>query len=152
MVNAFQTTHGMAKTPTYSIWQHIRQRCLNPTADDYELYGGRGIKICEAWNDFATFYADMGERPKGMSIERIDNNGDYTPENCKWATPREQASNRRTNRRISIGGETKTLTEWRNHYGIRDETVRFRLKRGWPIERALSEPVNLHHSHTRPIL
>ena len=92
--------HGMCKTATYKAWQHLIDRCKNPNDKKYKYYGGRGIKICERWlsenNGFVNFFADMGEKPKGLTLERMDNDGNYEPGNCKWATYKEQNNNQRS--------------------------------------------------------
>lgn len=93
------TIHGHARrtqrTPTYTVWKGMHQRCTNPKSSVYKYYGGRGISVCARWDNFENFLADMGERPKGLSIDRIDNDGDYQPKNCRWATQSMQVSNRR---------------------------------------------------------
>ena len=94
-VSAAQVKHGMSRTSTYHIWQTMRQRCSNPNATAYASYGGRGITVCDRWQEFENFLADMGERPEGLSLERVNNNGNYEPGNCVWATRKAQAANRR---------------------------------------------------------
>lgn len=132
-------THGQSKTPTYRIWADMRNRCENPNNTAHKDYGGRGIKVCERWADFPAFVADMGKRPAGMTIDRVDTNGDYEPSNCRWTTMTEQQRNRRNNHRLRFRGETLTIAEWSERTGIRQATISMRLHRyGWPVERALT--------------
>jgi hypothetical protein len=132
-------SHGMSKSPTYSTWENMKQRCLNPKSSQYEFYGGRGIRICDEWvASFENFLNDMGERPKDSTIDRIDFNGDYTPLNCRWSNTETQARNRRTSKTLILNGESKTLAEWCSIYNIKRNTVNGRLQRGWTIEKALT--------------
>lgn len=135
-------THGRSQTTEYRIWNGIRQRCENPRRRFYPAYGGRGIAVCEHWKSFANFYADMGPRPSARhTIERVDNSGNYEPTNCVWATRTNQARNRRSNRLVIFGGESRTLAEWVELADLPYPTVWARLLKGWPIARALITPV-----------
>lgn len=134
-------THGLSRRHhrAYRIWKDMRQRCNNPNNSRYSDYGGRGVKVCDRWNDFANFIADMGDPPKLHSIDREDVNGNYEPNNCAWKTSKQQANNKRTNRVIEHNEEFKTLAQWCEIYDIEPSKVRYRLKQGWPTERAFSK-------------
>jgi len=135
-------THGKRFTKVYRSWLHMKDRCLNPRSNSFAYYGGRGITVCDRWRDsFEAFYADMGDPLPGLSLDRIDNDGDYSPENCRWATLRQQANNTRANRTITFNGKTRTLIQWARITGIDRGIIADRRNRGWPIERALTEPV-----------
>ena len=125
-------THGKCFSKAYASWNQMVQRCSNPNNQAYALYGERGIMVCEQWKKFENFYADMGDRPKGLTIERIDNNVGYSPSNCKWATYMEQNRNRRDNRTIKHQGEERCLSEWAEIVGINSSTLDGRLKRHPP--------------------
>lgn len=127
--------HG-SSTPTYFSWRSMRYRCRSPKSHGYPHYGGRGITYCARWESFDNFYDDMGERPPGRSLDRIDVNGHYSPENCKWSTLREQLNNQRRSRHISHAGETKTIGMWAEGLGLQFGTLWRRLQR-MPPERAL---------------
>jgi len=134
--------HEIINTPVYKVWENMKSRCLNTNknSDDYKRYRGRGIKICKQWMEFKNFYADMGKKPKGLTLERIDNNGDYCKENCRWATKREQANNTRRNRLITYNSKTKTVAQWARVAGVKYTTFWVRLyKLNWSLKRALNE-------------
>ena len=134
--------HRRSRTPIYKTWQSMKERCHNPTCHAYPLYGGRGITVCERWrNSFDAFLEDMGERPVGMSIDRIDNNKGYEPSNCRWATVIDQSNNRSTNRFLTIDGVSKTVTEWGRQVGKSRAVIKERLKRGWSERDAVFEPL-----------
>jgi len=137
-------THGLSGQPVYHVWESMRDRCNNPNSTGYENYGGRGIKVCDEWNNsFEAFYRDMGDAyKKGLSIERIDVNGNYNLENCKWATNLEQQNNKRTNRFITVFGERLSIAQVSRKYNINQTTLRYRLKRGLSPEDAVTIPIN----------
>ena len=134
-----KTTHGRSKTSIHRIWCNIKSRCNSANNPAYYNYGGRGIKICDKWNDsFEAFFAYMGERPSlDHSIDRIDTNGDYEPSNCRWATRKVQANNTRRNHIVSIDGVTMNLTQSIEKFGGNYGTVKWRLKQGQTIKQAL---------------
>jgi hypothetical protein len=127
------------KHPAYDSWSHMIQRCTNPKSQDWPNYGGRGITICDRWFVFSNFAADMGERPYGTTLDRKDNEKGYSPDNCKWSTRVEQERNKRSNRRLIVEGVSRTVAEWAELLGIRANTITLRLRRGWPVERALKQ-------------
>ncbi len=133
--------HGKSGTPEHRIWKLMNGRCHNKKSPDYPRYGGRGIKICERWLTFENFLEDMGERPSNRhSIDRKDNDGDYCPENCRWATDLEQACNKPTTYKVVVNGETISIDEWARRNGLQPRTIRWRAKR-WGIEEAIKRPV-----------
>ena len=137
------TTHNMSKTcPEYKVWNGIKRRCFNKAEKCYPRYGGRGITMVDRWLSFENFLSDMGPRPSpNHSIDRIDNEGNYGPDNCKWADAKEQANNRRSSHFITYDGLTLTVTQWENKLGFPNHTVHSRLRLGWPIEKILTTPV-----------
>jgi hypothetical protein len=130
----------MKGTPTYAVWRGLRQRCQNPYHKQFAAYGGRGIKVCERWSSFVNFLADMGTKPPGMSLDRIDNDKGYSKDNCRWATSKEQNNNRRDNRHVTVGGETRTIAEWADVRKMPSYLIYQRLRRGWTAERAVTPP------------
>lgn len=139
-----RTTHNMSKTRIYDTWHKMKSRCNNPNIRSYKDYGGRGILVCKEWNDnFASFYqwAITHGYDETLTIDRIDVNANYTPDNCRWVSKSAQATNRRSNRYIEYNGEKKTVTEWANDLNIPRHLLFGRLRRGWSPQDVLTKPL-----------
>jgi hypothetical protein len=136
--------HDIGKTRLYRIWGDMKQRCYNPNNDNFKHYGARGIEICSEWKDsYSSFkeWAINNGYADNLSIDRIDTNGNYEPQNCRWSTEEDQANNTRTNRLISFNGETLTLSQWRKRLGFKRGVLEYRLNHGWDLEKAFYTPV-----------
>jgi len=135
--------HGMSKHKLYKIWSAMKDRCSNPRHPQYKDYGARNITVCQRWKDsFAAFFADMGDRPApNLTLDRLDNDGNYEPGNCAWRTRSANQNNMRSNRRVTHDGLTLTVTQWANRCGLSPSTLHYRLSLGWPFPKAISEPV-----------
>ena len=142
------TKHGDSnKERLYTIWLRMRQRCNSPSDHAYSDYGGRGISVCCEWDaDYGAFkeWALANGYSEKLTLDREDNDGDYCPENCRWATRKQQANNRRTNHLLTFGGKTLTLSEWGDVTGINNLTILRRIRHGWSVEDALTTPVRRH--------
>lgn len=138
------TTHAHRNTRLYTIWSHMKDRCLNSNSKIYKWYGGKGITFCDEWRDFNNFYQwaiNNGYNDK-LTLDRIDGTGDYEPSNCRWVDYFVQQNNRSSNRFITYNGETKTMAQWCREYGFKWETIRDRVdKLGWSFEKAINTPV-----------
>lgn len=143
---------SMRTSSEHSTWRSMMERCETKTHHAYHHYGGRGIRVCERWRKFSNFFDDMGIRPDGLSLERIDNNGNYEPSNCRWDTQNNQANNRRGNRFITVNGVTKTVSQWSASIGISPQSLNARIKSGMSPEQAVSmipkPPVKLRLNET----
>lgn len=139
------TKHGHNKkgktTKTYKSWECMIRRCTNPNYSYYSNYGGRGIKVCQRWRQFANFLEDMGEVSEGYQIDRIDNNGNYCKLNCRWATKRQQMRNTRKNHLITHNGKTQCIATWAEEFEINQCVLGRRISRGWSVKKALETPV-----------
>ncbi len=138
-----QLVHGESKPRTgeYKTWMSMHERCANPTSPAFRHYGGRGIKVCERWASFENFLADMGRRPPGLQIERIDNDRGYSPENCKWATRTENTRNRRVARMVTLDGKRIHIFEACDRLGMSRKTVLAKIRRGLSPDEAIRAPV-----------
>ena len=143
------TTHGKRHMRIYRIWASIHERCNYPAHKYYKNYGGRGIRVCAEWDDFFMFYewALANGYQEGLTIDRIDTNGNYEPSNCRWVTMKVQNNNRRNNHLVTYKGQTKTLSEWAEEFQINRYTLYKRIQAGWSVEKALETPVQFHNKH-----
>lgn len=142
--------HGKSRSGQYKAWYAMKNRCTNESSPFYKYYGGRGISVCDSWkNSFEEFLRDMGDRPEGCTLDRIDNNGNYCKENCRWATRKEQQRNRRGNTSIEFNGERMTLSGWAERLCVPRSVLASRVRLGWSIDRVLTEPVNVKYRNGR---
>lgn len=143
-VSVTSMRHGKSHTAYYKAWHAMIRRCTDPSNHKWHRYGGRGIKVCERWKSFEAFAEDMGPRGAGMTLDRKNNDGDYEPSNCRWATQKQQGNNRGNNRRIAVGSGTRTVSEAAREAGLSLSTLRGRLRSGWTAAAAINTPVQLH--------
>jgi len=137
----YEKTHGMSKSRTYMTWASMKQRTLNKNHKQFHMYGGRGISVCDSWIKFENFYADMGDCPDGLTLERTDNNAGYSKSNCVWASMKTQARNRRNSVLLTIDGATKCLAEWSEETGIPHATLLKRVNKGMSDSDVIHIPV-----------
>jgi hypothetical protein len=146
--NKASARHGMTGTRTHRVWVAMMSRCHVKSAKAYAMYGAKGIKVCEAWKTFENFYADMGECPDDMTIDRIDNCKGYEPSNCRWATWRDQANNRSNNVMVSCNGITQSIADWARTTGLERKTLEYRIRAGWEASKALqTQPLIRRKNH-----
>ena len=145
---AARTTHNKSKTRLYRIWAKMKARCTYPGDRAYNEYGGRGITVCDEWLSFEPFesWSVCNGYSSELTLDRVNNDLGYSPDNCRWATPKQQANNTRKNRVIEYNGISRTLAEWANVTGIRSATIAHRLNVGWSVEDALRKEVRKHVS------
>ena len=143
------STRGNGPSPTYTSWCAMITRCTNTKQRQYKDYGGRGIVVCPKWKEFTGFLEDMGEKPEGMTLDRIDNSEGYYADNCRWATTKEQAQNTRRNRYLTFKGELLTLQGFSDKVGLKRECVAARLRRGWTVEQIATTPLIVGRPRTQ---
>lgn len=146
-VSQTHETHGLSKHPLYKCWVSMWERCTDPENQSYGNYGGRGIKVCDRWADIRNFIADMGPKPKGGSIDRINNNAGYSPDNCRWADRQTQSRNRRTSRIIDVGGREMCVSEAGEKYGVGLSNLCRRLNSGMSVLDAVTKPQQKRYRH-----
>jgi hypothetical protein len=145
LISDASTKHGGARNgaewPEYAVWQSMLARCSNPRHKFFARYGGRGITVCERWrSSFAAFISDVGRRPPGTTLDRIDNDGGYVPQNVRWTTHAQQSRNRSTNRFVEVGGLRLCLEDWARRLGVSRTAIANRIKNGWSAEAAVTAP------------
>ena len=152
--NVIREQHRMRKSPEYSNWAAMKQRCYHTKSPHYSNYGARGIKVCDRWkNSFLAFYEDMGPRPtEKHTIERINNDGNYEPQNCRWATRQEQNRNMRANHVLTFDGKSQIVRDWANELGINYQTLMTRLRLGWSVHDVLAVPIDATCRHSKKTL
>lgn len=138
--------NGLSRTKEYNTWHSMMNRCFDNKIKTYKHYGGRGITVCDRWKTFKNFYEDMGISPPKYTLERIDNNGNYEPSNCKWADRTTQSNNRRTSRKITLNGKTLTVSQWSEILNINRYTIYQRLDTGKDGETALTTPIKTNRN------
>lgn len=139
-IRARAKQHGMYETRIYRIWRNMLSRCRNPKYDQFHNYGGRGITVCKEWERFKNFYADIGEPPPGMELDRKDNDAGYSKSNCRWATKSDNNNNTRRNHWVEAFGERLTLAQWSKRNNVHSSVIARRLESGWTPERAVIHP------------
>lgn len=146
------STHNETKTRLHKIWEGMHYRCENPNHKYYSSYGGRGIRVCDEWNEYAPFrdWAIKTGYNDNLTIDRVEVNGNYNPENCRWVTIQEQQNNKRSNRFVQFNGISHTISEWSEIVGIKKTTIKERLNAGWHTEKVLTEPVRKRTKGYRP--
>jgi hypothetical protein len=130
--------HGLSEHELYDTWKNMMDRCYTTTHRSYPHYGARGIKVQAYWHDVRNFIDDMSPRPRGRTLDREDNDGDYGPDNCRWATREQQANNTSMNHNLTYRGATRTLAQWSRIMGLLESTIRERINAGWTVAKALS--------------
>ncbi len=144
-VKNLKKSHGDSGSPEHRTWKNIYRRCYNKNSQDYQYYGGKGIIVCDRWSGpdgYANFLTDMGRKPfDDASIDRINTHGNYEPSNCRWTDATTQARNKTNNHLLTVDGETKTVAEWAERYGIDEASIRLRVSIGWTHKNAVTLPI-----------
>lgn len=133
-------THGLSQKKIYKVWRSLMSRCYDTENPQYYRYGGRGITVSKEWHELTKFAEDMGDPPKGLQIDRVDNNKGYSKENCRWATRKENMNNREANVFINLNGESRTVSEWCAIFNFKTSTIYGRLKAGWETDKLFIKP------------